>query len=140
MNRVAKAACLTFVWAYLGLSSAWAHKGSDAYLDVQEVVVAPTASAQAEPNLRDYQLTMAVALKDLDLILPLDANADGQVTWGEIRAATPWVVALIDSAARLDVPPGPSSCALHCLKTRAAVLHPLKICPRGRAVTMRPRC
>jgi hypothetical protein len=111
--RAIKTSCLVVVWACLGLSSAWAHKGSDAYLDVQEVVMPPSASSQAERNLRDYQLQFAVAVKDLDLILPLDANADGQVTWGEIRAATPLVIASLNSAARLEVVSGPSSCALH---------------------------
>ncbi len=113
MKGLAKTACLSLLWAGLGLSSAWAHKGSDAYLDVQETARTPVASAPAEPLLRDYQLKLSVALKDLDLILPLDANADGQVTWGEIRAATPSVIASLDDAARLEVPPGPASCALN---------------------------
>lgn len=112
MNRVARNVCLTLAWACLGLSSAWAHKGSDAYLDVQEGV-APSASIAAEPHLREYRLTLAVALKDLDLILPVDANADGQVTWGEIKAITPMVMTLLDNAARLEVPEGPASCVLH---------------------------
>ncbi len=111
MNRLVKITCLTITWACLGLSPAWAHKGSDAYLDVQEV--APAASAQTDANLRDYRLTLAVALKDLDLILPLDANSDGNITWGEIKNAAPLVIAAFDQAARLEVPAGPASCALH---------------------------
>jgi hypothetical protein len=70
--------------------SAWAHKGSDAYLDVQE-----TASSA-------YQFKLSVAVKDLDLALPLDANADGQVTWGEVNAATPSVTALLNETANLQ--------------------------------------
>ena len=69
---------------------AWAHKGSDAYLDVQQ-------TAQG-----DYQFKLSVAVKDLDLVLPLDANADGKVTWGEIKAATPTVSALLNQAANLQ--------------------------------------
>ena len=69
---------------------AFAHKGSDAYLDVQEV--SPT----------DYQFKLSIAIKDLDLILPLDANADGQVTWGEIKAITPAAVGVLDQAANLQ--------------------------------------
>lgn len=59
--------------------TALAHKGSDAYL-----AVASNAEGQAEVRL-------AIALKDLDVVLPLDTNQDGQVTWGEVRAAAPIV-------------------------------------------------
>ncbi len=69
---------------------AFAHKGSDAYLDVQET--AQTA----------YQFKLSVAIKDLDLILPLDANADGQVTWGEVKAATPAAIEVINRSANLQ--------------------------------------
>jgi hypothetical protein len=68
---------------------AWAHKGSDAYLDVR----------QADAVL---ELRLSVALKDLDQLLPLDANADGQITWAEIQAATPAVLALLQSQTGLD--------------------------------------
>ncbi len=113
MSRLAKFAGVALVLCGLGLSPAWAHKGSDAYLDVQEVTLAPSQSEAAKPSLRDYRLKLAVALKDLDLILPLDANADGQVTWGEIRAVTPLALASFDEAARLEVPSGPPTCELH---------------------------
>jgi hypothetical protein len=82
--------------SFLGLvalfvsASAFAHKGSDAYLDVQET----TPSA--------YQFSLSVAIKDLDLILPLDANADGQVTWGEVKAATPAAVEVVNRSANLQ--------------------------------------
>ena len=112
MNRFLKTSCLALVLTALGLSSAWAHKGSDAYLSVQEVATAPAPSAGVTTPLRNYQLTLAVALKDLDLILPLDANADGQVTWGEIKVARPVVMAALNQAVQLDVPAGPQSCAL----------------------------
>ena len=111
MNQLLKNTGLALLGACLGLSSALAHKGSDAYLDVQELTTTKPLSAQAP--LRHYQLRLAVALKDLDLILPMDANADGQVTWGEIKAATPLVVGALSQAAQLEVPAGPASCALH---------------------------
>ena len=112
MRGVKKTLFLLAVWTSLGLSSAWAHKGSDAYLDVQEEMAAPSPTTGPEANLRRYQFTLAVALKDLDLILPLDANADGRVTWGEIKTVTPLVTAALDDAARLAVPVGPPSCVL----------------------------
>lgn len=55
--------------------SAAAHKGSDAYLSLD---VTPDGRAA---------LRLSVALKDLDVALPLDADRDGQVTWGEVRRA-----------------------------------------------------
>ena len=69
---------------------ALAHKGSDAYLDVQQ-------PAQGEARFK-----LSVAIKDLDLILPLDGNADGQVTWGEVKAATPQAIQIINQAANLE--------------------------------------
>ena len=62
MNRFLKTSCLALVLTALGLSSAWAHKGSDAYLSVQEVATAPAPSAGVITPLRNYQLTLAVAL------------------------------------------------------------------------------
>ena len=75
----------------------WAHKGSDAYLDIRE-----TGSA--------LNIQLSVALKDLDLLLPIDANADGVLTWAEVQAATPAVLALLQTHTGLEAPaPG---CAL----------------------------
>ncbi len=91
-----------------------AHKGSDAYLDVQSRDVVATASADntlQAPALRSHRLTLSVAIKDLDLALPMDANADGQVTWGEIKAAMPRVLQLANQNAALEAGAGqPSTC------------------------------
>ena len=66
----------------LGFSpAAWAHKGSDAYLQVTD-----------QPSL---SLGYAVAIKDLQMVVNLDANGDGKVSWGEIKAATPAISALL---------------------------------------------
>jgi hypothetical protein len=59
--------------------AAQAHKGSDAYLAVA-----------TQPDGR-ADLRLSIALKDLDVVLPIDTNQDGQVTWGEVRAAAPAV-------------------------------------------------
>ena len=104
----------------LGAGSAWAHKGSDAYLDVQEVGqqtgqklgqrADDGASASAAPTagapLREFRFALSVAIKDLDLVVPIDANADGKVTWGEIKAAMPLVLALLNEVAKIEPPPG----------------------------------
>lgn len=73
---------------------AWAHKASDAYLQL----------AGDGPGLR---LVVDVALRDLDLVVDLDRNGDGAVTWGEVRAAWPAITAYV--GARVGVagcPPG----------------------------------
>ena len=47
-----------------------------------------------------------MAIKDLDLVVPIDANADGKVTWGEVKAAMPLVLALLNEVANIEPPPG----------------------------------
>ncbi|MGM9485853.1 HupE/UreJ family protein [Ideonella sp. YS5] len=44
-----------------------------------------------------------IALRDLDRVLPLDANDDGSITWGEVRLAWPQIAALADAGLRLTV-------------------------------------
>lgn len=45
-----------------------------------------------------------IALRDLDRALPLDADDDGNITWGELRQAWPQIESLADEGLRL----GPS--------------------------------
>ena len=95
--------CCAAVLALWCAGAAQAHKGSDAYLDVQEMPVVAASAAATLPALqRNLRVTLAVAIKDLDQLLPLDANADGRVTWGETRAAMPQVLQTVDAAAALD--------------------------------------
>ena len=101
----------------LSAGLAHAHKGSDAYLDVQEIsgtAVGVAASASAAPAERKFRLALSVAVKDLDLLVPIDTNADGKVTWGEVKAATPWVLALVNEAVNLETPPGQPANAAAC--------------------------
>jgi len=79
---------MTLLLACMASGTTWAHKGSDAYLQVND---RPSVSgAQAVVDFR-----FSVAIKDLELVLPVDANGDGKVTWGEIKAATPAISALL---------------------------------------------
>ena len=55
---------------------ALAHKGSDAYL-------------QLKPDGAASTLRVDLALRDLDAVLDIDADANGQLTWGEVRSAYP---------------------------------------------------
>ena len=89
---------------------ALAHKGSDAYLDVQQTAqgaaLPADASSSVNPPANIFRLVLAVAVRDLDLVVPIDRNADAQVTWGEVKAATPQVLALLVRTVRLDAPAG----------------------------------
>ena len=60
---------------------AQAHKSSDAYLFID-----------VQPERSD--LRWDIALRDLDVALALDADANRDLTWGEIRAAWPRIDAL----------------------------------------------
>ena len=70
-NRVAALLCaLPVVWAV----PAWAHKSSDAYLQL----------SAAPPGV---ELRIDVALRDLDVVVDIDADGDGRVTWRETKAS-----------------------------------------------------
>jgi hypothetical protein len=62
--------------ALLVSASAGAHKSSDAYL-------------QIDAGEHGLALRWDIALRDLDAAITLDADDDGQLTWGEVRSAWP---------------------------------------------------
>ena len=64
----------------LAASLAGAHKASDSYLQIT-----------AAPGQLDVRWD--IALRDLDVALDLDSDADGKLTWGEVRAAWPRIEA-----------------------------------------------
>lgn len=71
-------ACLRRLLCSLALvlpALAWAHASSQAYLDLQALPSGQT------------RLNVDLALRDLDAALDLDADADGQLSWGEVKAA-----------------------------------------------------
>lgn len=68
MTRIAALLC-----ALLLAGAAWAHKPSDSYLRL--AVDGATIEGQWD-----------IALRDLDVALGLDADGDGVLTWGEVRA------------------------------------------------------
>lgn len=85
-------------------AGAWAHKASDAYLQL----------ATAEQGL---SLRIDIALRDLDAALDLDADGDGRLTWGEVRAAWPAIDAYV--SARLQVQGCELALSGHALEKRA---------------------
>lgn len=65
-----------------------AHKASDAYL-------------QLEAGERGTTLRIDVALRDLDQQIDLDVDADGRLTWGEVRAAWPAIERVVRDGVQL---------------------------------------
>jgi len=61
---------------WLAADLAGAHKASDSYLQI--------TAATGRLDVR-----WDIALRDLDVALDLDSDADGKLTWGEVRAAWP---------------------------------------------------
>lgn len=78
-------------------SGAQAHQASDAYLQL----------SQGEGGL---QLSTQVALRDVERELFLDANDDGQLSWGELRPHLPDIEAWVREGVQLR--PAESGCAL----------------------------
>ncbi len=71
--------------------AAQAHKGSDAFLDV-------TMASAADQS---WRFKLSVAVKDFDIVVPLDGNLDGKVTWGETKAAMPAVLQWLNNTVSL---------------------------------------
>ena len=92
MRRFALVAILALLAA-----PAFAHKASDAYLTL-------------ERNGQSLQGRWDIALRDLDNALGLDANADGDITWGEVRTRQGDIAAY--ALARLQMSSGGERCAL----------------------------
>jgi|GEM_PF-6113570 len=67
---------------------ALAHASSQAYLDLR-------------PAGDGVQLRADLALRDLDELLDLDADADGQLRWGEVRRAAPAIEAALRQGLQL---------------------------------------
>ncbi len=87
--------CLGVVLACLLPFAAWAHSSSTSYVTI--VVSGHDASLQ-----------WSIALRDLDMAIGLDANDDGDITWGELRARQSEVDAY--ALSRLHVATGGADC------------------------------
>lgn len=118
--------CLACFAPGLGL----AHKSSDSYLSL---TLAPEGRLSGRWD---------IALRDLDLLLPLDANADRRLTWGEVRRAAPAIQALAtrslqlrngDNDCTLDPASAPLAIEEH-VDGRYVVLSLAGICARGDAL------
>ena len=87
---------------FVALSSlgfdAYAHSTSTAYLEVD-------ASAPSAPTLQ-----WRIALRDLDALLDIDTNGDGQLIWGEVADRAADVMTL--AASRISITSGATACTL----------------------------
>ncbi|MBL8916113.1 MAG: HupE/UreJ family protein [Archangium sp.] len=90
------AACIAFA---LTATPAFAHKGSDAYWTIR--ADGPRVTGRLD-----------VALRDLDLAVALDTNADGNITWNEVRAQQPNICTALTTALSLEQ--NKSRCPLTC--------------------------
>lgn len=72
-------ACL--ILAALASAAAVAHSASDAYL----TLIAQPRSAEHGAGGTLLQAQWDVALRDLDFVLGLDDDGDGNIVWGELR-------------------------------------------------------
>lgn len=99
MSRLLLVARLVAIFL-LGLATPWpaqAHKPSDSYLTVQ--LANDKISGQWD-----------IALRDLDYAIGLDADGDGEITWGEVRAKHGDIAAY--ALARLAVQGDGADCTL----------------------------
>jgi hypothetical protein len=79
---------LVAVSILFGVSLAHAHKASDAYLAVSE----PVGDDVPRSAQGAFQVKYSIALRDIDANLEaLDLNNDRQLTWLEVRVATPLI-------------------------------------------------
>jgi hypothetical protein len=78
-------------------TGAIAHKPSDSYLTLER----QRAAVQGQWD---------IALRDLDAAITLDANGDGEFTWGEVRAIREEIAAY--ALSRLDMASGGAACPL----------------------------
>jgi hypothetical protein len=92
--RARLAAC---VLAMAGIAPAWAHKPSDSYLTLRQD--GKTIAGQWD-----------IALRDLDFAIGLDADGNGEITWGELRVRHADIAAY--AAARLAIEGDGQACVI----------------------------
>lgn len=91
-------AAFALLWALLLAAPAHAHKPSDSYLTLD----ARAATVQGQWD---------IALRDLDHAIGLDADGNGEITWGELRARHAAIAAY--ALARLAVQADGADCVLN---------------------------
>ena len=114
----------------LAAAPAAAHKPSDSYLALK------VDGEQIEGQ-------WDIALRDLDFAVGLDANADGEITWGEVKARQPAIAAyaLARLALRSETAACPAGVTAHLVDDHSdgayAVLRFVAACSGGCSLTTR---
>ena len=83
--------------ALLFQGAAWAHKPSDSYLTLR-----------ATAGIGDIAVRWDIALRDLDYVLQLDRDGNGELSWGEVRQRGDEITRLATS--RLSLESADQSC------------------------------
>ena len=83
--------------ALLSQTAAWAHKPSDSYLTLR-----------AATGSNDVAVRWDIALRDIDYVLQLDRDGNGDITWGEVRLRSDDITRLATS--RLQLSSGDTDC------------------------------
>jgi hypothetical protein len=96
-SRVHWVRCLAALLTLILATAAWAHKPSDSYLTLR-----------AGADTSDITVRWDVALRDLDYVLELDRDGNGELTWGEVRQREADVTRY--ATARLQLASGDSAC------------------------------
>jgi hypothetical protein len=78
-------------------TAAWAHKPSDSYLTLR-----------AFADTSDVAVRWDIALRDLDYVLQLDRDGNGELTWGEVRQRSDDIARY--AASRLELSSAEKSC------------------------------
>ena len=82
---------LTTLLLPLASTTAWAHKPSDSYLTLR-----------ATAGSKDISVRWDIALRDLDYVLTLDRDGNGELSWGEVRQRSDDITRLATSRLQLS--------------------------------------
>lgn len=94
--------CLTLVLLLLTCSLVQAHEASTAYLNIEPSDLGSTGTS--------YNAEYELSLRDLALLIDIDANKDLQVSWDEVKSQQPLIEKLI--AAQVDLKANDKACAI----------------------------
>jgi HupE / UreJ protein len=119
-------------------SPAWAHKASDAYLQLGEAPTPTSQSVASSATDKPIALKYSIALRDLDAAIEtLDIDNNRSLEWGEVRQNLPAIQAWIGQGLLLqcDGQNTPLSWAFESLEQRSdgayIRLGSAAVCPRG---------
>lgn len=77
---------LVVVSLTFGGTSAYAHQSSTAYLQIETQLDSANTNDQVTSNNNRLSTQYRLAIRDLAVLVPLDANDDLKISWGEVKA------------------------------------------------------